>query len=337
MKSFFLGRLVLFSVLGIFVILIGTQFPGKSATTLPSEAASTANLSVIANSTYPGDYQVVDNKGKTMAYMSPLYNNGNLTSLEPTASPVNLLASQPNSGSFYPHFVLWPANDQWTEGTLPTVSDFKVIQPTDSKTGYTEWSGTWQGANFYSTLDQKTAVAAYSGDKLYVIKSIASFHATADITNFKHLYIELGWHADDYAGVYAKYQGGAKIVNMASDTGTHYFDGLKAGPGNYLSTYKSTVLPASMALVFASENLSGSANFSVPENSVYIRSWNTNNISDHTDTVEFHINNPTGDKAAFTLKSGATVTLTYYTVINNNPNTYTWVPSITWLNGKFQY
>lgn len=319
--------------------------------TLAQRQSSSDVLQIVANPAWEGDYFVKDvQKNKNLVYLSSKFNSGRITALfSPNGNRniVNNISSGPQkpTGAFYNHFIIWQGNDTWSDGVLKTSGDFQVIKPYSSQNGYVEWSGKWTNdeVGFVSSLSQKVVEAAYNDLPILVIKNRTTFTATKDINNFRHLYVELGWTANDYRTLTAKTTQGVKTVDLSGQPGDHHFDGDKIGVGSTVIAHDSDNLDASTGLVFDGLLISygGTGNYlPYDPNEVYIRSWDTFNTAqtDFTDTMEFHVANPLESYQTpipFSIKAGTVVTFDYFVVVKDGASGTDWVPPLSFLRNLF--
>lgn len=326
----------------------------KPTPILTPEPTNSPVLQIIPNTQWlgidgePGDYKIIDANGKTLVYLSPSYgNHGRIVALTGITGSKNLVNSTDPlaSGAIYSNFLLWPyslAANAWTGGIKNNY--FSVTEQNSSNKGYVAWKGSWHDPiySFDSTLDQKIKVFSYKGDQLLIVQAKTQFIANKDINQFRQMWVELGWHANDFKYVTAQTIKGPVVVDMSGDPGAHHFWGLKAKTGGYLIAYNSNNLDASLALMFTGVNVSNLGNGYLPINSdeTYLHSWDTWNTdqTDHTDTMELHITNPEFSQEKtprYHIPVGTIITLEYYILLNNNPNTSNWVPDLSQLQDLF--
>lgn len=284
---------------------------------------TTTNLEVVANPAWPGDYSVRDVASlKTLVYFSAKYNHGRITDVKSPSGNANLVANTPSSGAFYPKIILWPDNDAWSDGELSKLSDFRVTVPKSDGGGYVEWSGVWKDETigFVNNLTQRIyMVSDYSRNRMLVIHSLATLKATRDISNIRHLYVEFGWHANDYGGVVAQTITGRKVASLVANSGRHFLDGSMINTSGRISNFNTKILDGYVTMyLIRAKGFDGSF-----LKKVYVRSWDTFNTldTDITDTMELHLTNPLktyNQPYPYRLQQGQEVALEYVVVVTDH-------------------
>ncbi|MFB3895282.1 MAG: hypothetical protein ACE14V_03165 [bacterium] len=266
--------------------------------------------------------------GKFLGYVSPVSNKGRWTDIRGYGNPdtQNILDG---GGGFYDHPVLWWGGSSWDDGTCYSYTIDQSIGKIVS------WHGKWRNASkgFDSEIiSQKIAVNTTG---MIIVRSDIKITFTQPSNNLNGLWVEFGWHMNDYSTTAIVRRSGYSStsvvsitpMNMASQPASHYFDGqlLYTANGDYICGYGGTTYNVAVAYVPLGWDNGGTS---------YCRAWDTNGSIDQTDTMELHYYNPVNWSTYKSVTTGEVHRFSYYLVVSaNGQKGYNWVPAISELVG----